>query len=289
MDKNLITRLVFGFIYALIVFLGTTGYASNIIFRMTGFLIQPSYFYYALITFFALVGFYECLRISKIKSYVWLAVGIIGAIFIYYHFSRRYFLQYFYLGLHSMDLLSILLFVMGVVILFRYSDELRWDQGKAIFSVVYVVIPFGFALGLPDFIPNTLFFSKEVFIIFILIWSSDSFAYIGGRLFGKRKFAPKISPNKTWEGYFGGVLLTILLGVVLQVYFPSQKANWIILSFLIAIFAPLGDLIESQLKRKFGVKDSGNIIPGHGGVLDRLDSFILCSPIVYLYFMLINF
>ena len=107
-------------------------------------------------------------------------------------------------------------------------------------------------------------------------------------MFGKHKMAPKISPKKTWEGFAGGVICTLILGFFIEQKMPELRGNWIIVGLLVSIFAPLGDLVESQLKRTFGVKDSGNIIPGHGGVLDRLDSFILCAPVIYLYFILEN-
>lgn len=101
--------------------------------------------------------------------------------------------------------------------------------------------------------------------------------------------APKISPKKTWEGFAGGVVLTLVLGFFVEKYFPELRGNWMVVGVLVAVFGPLGDLVESQLKRNFGVKDSGNIIPGHGGILDRLDSFIICAPVVYLYFILEKF
>jgi phosphatidate cytidylyltransferase len=98
--------------------------------------------------------------------------------------------------------------------------------------------------------------------------------------------APKISPKKTWEGFAGGVFFTLILGYFIEQKFPELRGNWMVIGFLVSVFAPIGDLVESQLKRTFGVKDSGNIIPGHGGVLDRLDSFIIAAPVVYLYFIL---
>ena len=107
-------------------------------------------------------------------------------------------------------------------------------------------------------------------------------------MFGKHKMAPTISPKKTWEGFAGGVICTVILGYFIEYKFPEMKGNWMVVGLLVAIFAPLGDLVESQLKRTFNVKDSGNIIPGHGGVLDRLDSFILCAPVVYVYFMILT-
>lgn len=125
-------------------------------------------------------------------------------------------------------------------------------------------------------------------MLFVLMRSSDSFAYFAGRMFGKHKMAPTISPKKTWEGFAGGVICTVILGYFIEYKFPEMKGNWMVVGLLVAIFAPLGDLVESQLKRTFNVKDSGNIIPGHGGVLDRLDSFILCAPVVYVYFMILT-
>lgn len=150
-------------------------------------------------------------------------------------------------------------------------------------------MPFSFALGLPKYSAAQNTFSLEVLFLFILIWSSDTFAYLTGKFFGKHKMAPKISPKKTWEGYAGGVVLTLILSYFIEKYQHDLRGNWMIVGFLVAAFAPLGDLVESQLKRNFGVKDSGNIIPGHGGVLDRLDSFLICVPVVYLYFILEKF
>lgn len=187
------------------------------------------------------------------------------------------------------EIMALLLIAIGCVTIFRFPNELYFGSGKLIFTVVYVALPFGFALGLPKFSsidPESRPFTLEVFMLFVLIWSSDTFAYLTGRFFGKHKMAPKISPKKTWEGFAGGVILTLILGFFVEKYFSELRGNWMIVGVLVATFAPLGDLVESQLKRTFAVKDSGNIIPGHGGVLDRLDSFIICAPVVYLYFIL---
>ena len=101
--------------------------------------------------------------------------------------------------------------------------------------------------------------------------------------------APKICAVKSWEGWAVGGIVTLILSFFVEKFHPDLRGNWIVVGFLISVFAPLGDLVESQLKRTFGVKDSGNIIPGHGGILDRLDSFIICAPVVYLYFILEKF
>lgn len=126
-----------------------------------------------------------------------------------------------------------------------------------------------------------------VFIIYLLIvvWATDSFAYFTGRKFGKTKLAPSISPNKTWEGSIGGTLIATILAMIFNMIytpFPGSLVIFIIITILLSIAGQLGDLIESYIKRFFGVKDSGKLLPGHGGILDRFDSLILVSIIAYI-------
>jgi len=118
---------------------------------------------------------------------------------------------------------------------------------------------------------------------FVLVWANDSFAYLVGRRWGKTRIAPALSPGKTWEGWLGGLLATVLLGVL--VLFPAlgpagpSVMTWGVLAFIVSVLGPVGDLSESALKRQAGLKDSGNILPGHGGVLDRFDSHFLAAPV----------
>ena len=287
MDKNLIQRLLSGAVYGLLIFLCTTDYGAKLINDISPNLIKQEQLYYGLITFFVAVGAYECVRIMKFDNaiYKWLVFPVIGLVY-YKLFTIRYFNQGFYFNYNLSEILAISLIIIACITLFKFSSELYYDEGKLIFTVIYISLPFGFALGLPKFYDGT--FTWEVFLLFVLIWSSDSFAYFTGRLFGKHKMAPKISPKKTWEGFVGGVIFTLVLGYFIEQKFPDLRGNWMVVGFLVSVFAPLGDLVESQLKRTFGVKDSGNIIPGHGGILDRLDSFIIVAPVVYLYFILEN-
>lgn len=270
----------------MLIFLCTTDYGAKFINNISTNLIKQEQLYYGLITFFVAVGAYECVRIMKFDSslYKWLVLPLIALV--YYKFTTRFFGHAFYFNYNLSEILALSLIIIACITLFRFSSELYYDEGKLIFTVIYISLPFGFALGLPKFYDGT--FTWEVFLLFVLIWSSDSFAYFTGRLFGKHKMAPKISPKKTWEGFVGGVIFTLVLGYFIEQKFPDLRGNWIIVGFLVSVFAPIGDLVESQLKRTFGVKDSGNIIPGHGGVLDRLDSFIIAAPVVYLYFILEN-
>jgi phosphatidate cytidylyltransferase len=123
---------------------------------------------------------------------------------------------------------------------------------------------------------------------FILIWSSDTFAYLTGRSFGKHKLFPSVSPKKTWEGFIGGIIGTIGISVLLHYCFGIFSIPvWIGLALVIAVFGLWGDLIQSMLKRSLDLKDSGTILPGHGGILDRFDSLLFCIPFVaaYLYFV----
>ena len=287
MDKNFFQRSLSGLVYVLVIAICTTPVGAYL---FSSFLpeVKQQYLFYGLITFFFAVGIFECIRIMKFDNgiYKWLVFPI--AAFIYYTFTKRFFYHGFFFNVNLSETLSLALIPIAAITLFKFPKELYFENGKLIFTVVYLALPFGFALGLPKFstLDTEKTFTLEVFMLFVLIWSSDTFAYLTGKFFGKHKMAPKISPKKTWEGFAGGVVLTLLLGFFVEQYFPELRGNWMIVGLLVSIFAPLGDLVESQLKRSFAVKDSGNIIPGHGGVLDRLDSFIICAPVVYLYFIL---
>jgi phosphatidate cytidylyltransferase len=130
---------------------------------------------------------------------------------------------------------------------------------------------------------------------FILIWINDTFAYIVGKTMGRHKLFERISPKKTIEGFFGGMVFTIIGAYILSQFdiflnpiFHSALI-WIGAAVILVIFGTLGDLVESQLKRKAGVKDSGNIMPGHGGILDRLDSIIFAIPFLFLYYQILTY
>lgn len=286
MDKNFIQRSLSGVVYVALLVFCIHPIGADFLYRFFSINIAQAYLYFGLITLLTLGCLWEVFNILKFgKSYERWLVFPLGA-FVFYLFAKRYFGYDFYFNFRVSEMLALSLIGIAAVTVFKFVQELYYDNGKLIFAVIYAVLPFGFALGLPQVSFMEGGFSKEVFYLFILIWSSDTFAYIAGRLFGKHKMAPKISPKKTWEGFAGGVLLTLVLSFFIQSYSEEMRGNWIVVGVLVAVFAPLGDLVESQLKRSFGVKDSGNIIPGHGGILDRLDSFIICVPVVYLYFVL---
>lgn len=130
-----------------------------------------------------------------------------------------------------------------------------------------------------------------IYILFalLIVWVTDTGAYIFGRLFGKNKLWPEISPNKTIEGFVGGILSSTIIAIIFSINYdmPLSILPLILVTWLFSMFGQLGDLVESALKRHFDVKDSGNLLPGHGGILDRFDSFIFVLPLMNI--LLINF
>ena len=126
--------------------------------------------------------------------------------------------------------------------------------------------------------------------IFIFTWINDTGAYCTGTLFGKHRLFERISPKKSWEGSIGGGVFSIIAAIVMAHYFPFMSISiWIGLALTVVIFGTLGDLTESLLKRTIGIKDSGNILPGHGGMLDRFDSTLMAVPAAVVYLYIISF
>lgn len=120
--------------------------------------------------------------------------------------------------------------------------------------------------------------------VFVTIWINDTGAYLIGVTFGKHRLFERISPKKSWEGFVGGALAALLSGYIFSLLIPQiSLINWFIFSEIIVIFGTFGDLMESLMKRTLKVKDSGNVIPGHGGLLDRFDSMMLAAPVVFIY------
>lgn len=160
--------------------------------------------------------------------------------------------------------------------------------GTWMLSIVYISTPFGL-LSLMDssaFISNNIV--NYAILIMAMVWASDTFAYFGGRTFGKHKLAERISPKKTWEGSIFGFIFTIITGIVFHyVFYPQMKlTHFIAAALIVGVSAQLGDLFESQLKRWVKIKDSSQLIPGHGGFLDRFDSILFAVPAVYIYLYL---
>ncbi|HRB00789.1 MAG TPA: phosphatidate cytidylyltransferase [Ignavibacteria bacterium] len=162
--------------------------------------------------------------------------------------------------------------------IFRKEKRSPINPAISAFGLLYITVPF----ILMNFLQSQSVKLIIVFI-FILIWTCDSMAYFGGRMFGKRKLSD-ISPNKTWEGSVTGFIFTVIISVLLHFIFPNEITIYkaVSIGILIGIFSQTGDLFESMIKRYCGVKDSSNLIPGHGGILDRFDSLIFVVPVIFI-------
>ena len=176
--------------------------------------------------------------------------------------------------LDNYDLFLILTIVLSILFFYSYNNVLY-----TMISILLVISFFS--------IIQILLFSNGLYIVFyivVLVTTMDIFAYIGGNIFGKIKIAPKISYGKTVEGTIIGLFFTILISIGFKDIVSLNFLNAIFLGIIIGFLAFLGDLIESSFKRKVGVKDSGSLMPGHGGLLDRFDGYLLVLPFAFLFF-----
>lgn len=154
---------------------------------------------------------------------------------------------------------------------------------------LYVSVPFSLLnfIVFPGFPENNLFYPWILTGILFIVWICDSMAYFAGSMFGKHKMAKNISPKKSWEGLIAGAVFAIIMGILNAVIFQSlSMISWIVIAILTVLFGTFGDLFESKIKRDLNIKDSGNILPGHGGFLDRFDSLLFAIPVVYVWIIL---
>ena len=194
-------------------------------------------------------------------------------------------------------LLVVTLVVSIKCILFLFYDSIQSvsTSSKYIYLLGYIILPFIFitkiSFGVKEYNP------KIIIGLFILIWTNDTFAYIVGKSIGKHKLLERISPKKTIEGFLGGIVFAIFAGFLISKFFIqaspkfSQKSImiWCSIALIVGVMGTIGDLIESKFKRIAGVKDSGKIMPGHGGILDRLDSVIFVAPFVFLFYQILYY
>lgn len=198
--------------------------------------------------------------------------------------------------------LDIILLVIALVvsvkcIIFLFYDNIQKisTSSKYLYLLGYIILPFIFitkiSFGINDYNP------KIIIGLFILVWTNDTFAYIVGKTVGKTKLFERISPKKTVEGFFGGILFAVFAGYLISKYYIKANVQfsdrsiliWTIIAVIVGVIGTIGDLIESKFKRIAGVKDSGCIMPGHGGILDRLDSVIFVAPIIFLFYKILNY
>ena len=184
---------------------------------------------------------------------------------------------------------SLLFAVLGVISIYEIW-KLRKGKNKVL-AFLYVLIPFFIIqlFGMTDHdYPYSPFDPSLILLMFVLTWTFDTFAYLFGVRFGKTKIMPSVSPKKSWEGFAGGFFFTVIVSLITTHYFLAvENSIALAISLFLPFTATLGDFVESHYKRQAGVKDSGNFIPGHGGMLDRMDAFMITIPVLYIYLIII--
>jgi phosphatidate cytidylyltransferase len=173
--------------------------------------------------------------------------------------------------------------------LYRRKDKTAENIAVTIFGIIYLAIPLSLInfLVFPEILNGNDYTPKLLIATFSLIWIYDSGAYLVGVSIGRHRLFERISPKKSWEGAIGGTLIAITASFFISNFIPEVKQfHWVAISILTVVSATFGDLTESMFKRYFGIKDSGNILPGHGGVLDRFDSLFFAVPVVLAYLKL---
>lgn len=276
--KELLTRALTGAIFVLV---------------LIGAIVWNKYSVAGLFFVISLLGLNEFFRLMEKggfkpkKSVSTVVAALIYGIIVYFSFG---YVEFSYL-LFIFPLLVLLV----VIELFRKSKTPVSNFAFSVMGVMYVVIPFAILNFFAYSSPYEEVLQIEgnydyIFLLgfFVIQWANDTGAYLSGSAFGRTKLFERISPNKTWEGAFGGAVLAIGTGFLFGYFSESSIIHWMACSLLIVIFGTLGDLTESQIKRSTGVKDSGNILPGHGGILDRFDGVLFSAPFVLAYLHIVE-
>lgn len=239
-----------------------------------------------LVTLFmiSLLGLYELYKVMKFESTPLAYVGYVAAFIWYINIDTKQ-SPLFNINVPELMVLSIAVVALLLVFVMNYTKYSANQLFSAIFGIFYIPVMISFIFKTRE----TIAFGQWLaWMVYVSSWGSDTCAYAVGRLFGKHKLSPVISPNKSIEGSIGGVLGSALIGIIfglIMTYYTGKSENLIIIFAVIggmgSIISQIGDLAASGIKRNYDIKDYGNLIPGHGGILDRYDSIIITSPIVY--------
>ncbi|MBO5539420.1 MAG: phosphatidate cytidylyltransferase [Muribaculaceae bacterium] len=277
MAKNIVIRALSGAVYVALIVIAIVLLDKSPLTYLVLF---------SLITLLGVKEIYDMTRHSENESWLVEGIDMLGAIGLFVSF---------YLGMSNISasratwllVPCIYLLARCIVQLYRPRQNAVHSLERSFFSMVYVALP----LSLLNCIV-TMSTPKLLLAVFIFIWVNDTGAFCAGVTMGRHKLWERISPKKSWEGFFGGLLACVLTALATDKWFNEffqvpELSVWIGLSIVVSIAATYGDLTESLFKRTEGVKDSGHLIPGHGGILDRIDSLLLVSPAVVLYLILV--
>jgi len=239
-------------------------------------------FLFLIFSVLALREFYLLCRIAGFSPQVYPGLIVGSAIFVLSFFTAKHSIDF-----DAFNYLLPLIYAFPVYELFRKEKTPLANIALTEFGVVFVTIPFSILnfLAFPIFEGFKDYNYGLLISLFVFVWAGDSGAYIFGVRFGRHRLFERISPKKSWEGLFGGVITAIVAAYILNHVFPQYNiVLLLVMAIVVVISGTLGDLVESMIKRIIGVKDSGRFMPGHGGLLDRFDSILLAAPVIYFVF-----
>ena len=261
--RNLLRRSLSGLIYVIL-------FVSAILYSKESFVILTATF--ALISIWE---FHKLIKFKSIASYIFFA----AAVFLLLKRPDSYAV----IMILGITLISSCFLIYQLIS--KKEISFKDDRSKIGLTIRYLVFSFCFLILIP--FQNGNYNPYIILSILILIWINDSFAFLVGKNFGKRKLFVSVSPKKTVEGFIGGLVFSIISAYIISKYEANfTLVNWVVIAVIVSVIGTIGDLIESKFKRQANIKDSGTIMPGHGGILDRFDSLLFAAPFVYLY---INF
>nr|WP_294897428.1 phosphatidate cytidylyltransferase [uncultured Pedobacter sp.] len=265
------TRAITGFIFVLV---------------MLASLLSGAYVFVAFYIFLGimcLVEFFNLVSASGIRPNK--TIGYVAALLIFCSVTARYFMAF-----DSKWLLINIPLICTIFIkeLYKNSKLPFSNIAYTFLGLIYAVIPFVFYVSLA-FISGTYNFHLALGF-FLMLWANDTGAYLFGVKFGKHRLFERHSPKKSWEGFFGGIFTSVLVAYIISNFYTDYVFyHWMAMGLIISCFGTLGDLVESMFKRSIDIKDSGKILPGHGGVLDRFDGLLLSAPVIFVYLYLITY
>lgn len=247
------------------------------------------------------------ISLGKVSFFILLELIIIGAMYEFYTLAEKkkykplkiygiiigtivFAANYLFINeiIDSRIFLMIIPIVISIFIieLYRKSENVFVNIGFTLLGILYIAVPLSFANYIV--IINHTYNSHLLLGFLFLMWSYDTLAYVFGVSFGKHRLFERISPKKSWEGFIGGAISSIGIAFIISLFFSELSfLHWALMSVMVSVFGTYGDLVESSFKRNIDEKDSGNLLPGHGGILDRFDAVLFTLPIFYVYLQFI--
>ena len=237
--------------------------------------------------------FYKLARETGLSPQRWMGLAVGVLLFalnfiVFRQFSRSVTDEAGGAVLYLLLYIGLLLPTLFVCELFRRSATPLANLGATLLGVLYVAVPLSLLLYVPVLAGDGVWRPETVLYYIFIIWANDVFAYLVGMTFGRHRLCERLSPKKSWEGFFGGLAGAVATGLAAAYALDANYWVWGGLALVASLSGVAGDLVESMFKREAGVKDSGQVIPGHGGVLDRFDALLLSAPYVFLYLLLVG-